>query len=102
MTLNRPIAAVLFLLAACGGPTKKKPDTVIENDQATESCCCQIETDDPEDPTFTRSAVMECSSRHGTCVKSEIKCEGQPEPGAEESNDSGSLPPTVEDTPNSF
>jgi hypothetical protein len=95
------IVAVLCLVAACGGPKKKKQDDTLVDDQASANCCCRIETDDPDDPTFTKSAVMECSSRHGTCVKTEAKCEGQPEPTDEQPNDSGSLPPTT-DTPNSF
>ena len=89
MTMKRTIALV-FLLAACGGGAKKKPETLIEPDQASESCCCRIEGDDPDDPTFTRAAVMECSSRHGTCLKTES------------TPDSGALPPAVDETPNSF
>ena len=100
MTMKRTIALV-FLLAACGGGAKKKPETLIEPDQASESCCCRIEGDDPDDPTFTRAAVMECSSRHGTCLKSETQCEGQPD-STESTPDSGAPPPAVDETPNSF
>jgi hypothetical protein len=99
MTMKR-IIAVLVVVAACGGGGKKQDTTLIEPDEASESCCCRIETDTPDDPTFTRAMVMECSSRHGTCLKSEAQCEGQPE--ATESTDSGALPPVVEETPNSF
>lgn len=104
MKLTRIVAVVLLVAAtACGGPKKKKDDTLIESTEASSACCCRIETDDPNDPTFTKSAVMECSARHGTCAKTEAKCEGQPEPtdDTSEPNDSGSLPPTT-DTPNSF
>jgi hypothetical protein len=97
----RTLAALLLLAAACGGPAKKQPESLIEDVQAGESCCCRIETDDPDDPTFSRSAIIECSSRHGTCIKTDTQCEGQPEPG-EETIDSGALPPVVEETPNSF
>jgi hypothetical protein len=99
------IVAVLVIVAAtaCGGSKKKKQDdTLIESEEANSGCCCRIETDDPQDPTFTKSAVMECSARHGTCVKTEAKCEGQPEPTDDTSTDSGSLPPSTDDTPNSF
>lgn len=99
MTMKR-ILAVLVVVAACGGGGKKKPEALIEPVEASESCCCRIETDDPLDPTFTRAAVMECSSRHGVCLKSEAQCEGQPD--STEPTDSGALPPVVEETPNSF
>jgi hypothetical protein len=103
--MNKTIAllvSISFVVIACGGAKKKKQDeTLIEAEQANESCCCRIETDNPDDPTFTRVAVMECSSRHGQCIKSETQCEGQPEPTTEEV-DSGALPPVVEDTPTSF
>lgn len=103
-TIVRQAIAGGFLLAllACGGPTKKKDDPLVDpNDQAGESCCCRIETDDPEDPTFSRVGVMECSSRHGACLNTDTQCEGQPEP-TPEGTDSNALPPTVEDTPTSF
>lgn len=106
MTGRLLVALCFALVAACGGTKKAPENTLVENDQAGESCCCRIETDDPEDPTFARSAVMECSSRHGTCIKSDDKCAGQPEPGTEDSSapdtDDGALPPTVEETPTSF
>jgi hypothetical protein len=103
MTLNRTFAALcLFALVACGGPKKKPDEGLIENTNANENCCCRIETDDPDDPTFTRAAVMDCSARHGTCLQSDTQCEGQPEPTEDTTTDSGSLPPTVEDTPTSF
>jgi hypothetical protein len=103
MTMTRLLAAVAFLgLVGCGGTTKKKTDNLIEDEQAGENCCCRIETDDPEDPTFANVAVMECSSRHGECLQAATQCEGQPDPVEPDSTDSGSLPPVVEETPNAF
>jgi hypothetical protein len=104
--MNKMIALVMsvsFVVIACGGSKPKKEEPLIEGEQANESCCCRIETDNPDDPTFTLVRVMECSSRHGACIKSGTQCEGQPEPSDEPvPDDSGPLPPTVEDTPTSF
>ena len=99
--MTKWIAILSFALVACGAPKKKQDETLIENEQASSSCCCKIPTDNPDDPTFSLVAVMECSARRGTCLQTATQCEGQPEPGTEEI-DSGALPPVVEDTPTSF
>ena len=103
--MNKTIALFLvsisFAVIACGGSKPKKEEPLIEEQQANESCCCRIETDNPDDPTFTLVRVMECSSRHGSCIKTSTQCEGQPEP-TDEPTDPGALPPVVEDTPTSF
>jgi hypothetical protein len=95
---------VLFVvgLVACGGAPKKKEEPLIEATEASASCCCRIESDNPDDPTFTSVAVMECSVRHGVCLKTTAQCEAQPGGTEEPGPDSGSLPPTVEESPTSF
>jgi hypothetical protein len=100
--MNQFLVVLVIGMFACGGAPKKKEEPLIEAEEANASCCCRIESDNPEDPTFTSVAVMECSARHGTCLKTTAQCEAQPGGPDEPGTDSGALPPTVEESPTSF
>jgi hypothetical protein len=91
----RILVACSFVLAACGGPTKKAPmnDT---NDSAVENCCCKWSPLTSEDgrPVYEAGNRMECSSKQGECVD-EIQCvnQGKPEPAPAEPTSSDPPPP---------
>ena len=89
------IAGTLFaLVVACGGKQKKKEEPIVGNEQASEDCCCRIEGDSPDDLTYSRVKVMECSSRHGECLKTDAQCAGQIAPEPTEPEPKSEAPPT--------
>ena len=100
--MKQILVLIVVGMVACGGAPKKKEEPLIEADEASAQCCCRIESNDPDDPTFTAIAVMECSVRKGTCLKTQAQCEAQPGGTDEPGTDSGALPPTVEESPTSF
>jgi len=77
----RILAALTFVLAACGSSTQQAPATTTQTDVAAESCCCKSTplTSPDGQAVFEAGNRMECSAKQGECVP-DVQCETQAEP----------------------
>ncbi|MDQ3370318.1 MAG: hypothetical protein M3680_33280 [Myxococcota bacterium] len=73
----RILCALVFVVAACGG-TSKKPEGAIVNEgpiATPDTCCCKSIplTSADNSPVYEVGNRMECSSKQGECVD-EVQC----------------------------
>lgn len=70
-------SALMAVVFACGGPTKK-PETgaAVGSDSASDTCCCKSNPLSSEDgtPVYEVGNRMECSGKQGECV-AEVQCQ---------------------------
>jgi hypothetical protein len=77
----RTLAALVLVLAACGGTKKTPVSESSASDVAAETCCCKSNPLTSEDgqPTYELGNRMECSSKQGECVD-EVQCQASAQP----------------------
>ncbi|MBA3818659.1 MAG: hypothetical protein H0X17_07180 [Deltaproteobacteria bacterium] len=73
----RILCALVFVVAACGGTSKKPEGAVVNEGSAVtpDTCCCKSIplTSADNAPAYEVGNRMECSSKQGTCVD-DVQC----------------------------
>lgn len=77
----RTLAALVLVLAACGGTKKTPISESTAGDVAAETCCCKSNPLTSEDgqPIYESGNRMECSSTHSPCFD-EVQCQASAQP----------------------